>query len=93
MCLSAVRPEAARPNPPRLLHDQLRPNINGGKLTPAVVDLFDVHRVVHIHEFQEMEQEQRYVCVCACGHIRHGRGAGNARIDFTEVYLVGVDVD
>src|SRR6202008_1954779 len=76
-----------------LLHDQLRPNVNGGKVTPPVVDLFDIHRVFHVHEFQEMEQEQRYVRVRARGHIRHRRSSGNTRIDFAEVYLVGVEVD
>ena len=60
---------------------------------PAVVDLLDVDGVLHVHELQEMEQEQRHVGVCARGHIRHGRGPGNARIDLTEIYLVGVEVD
>ena len=41
-----------------LLHDQLRPDVDGGELPPALVDLLDVDGVVDVHELEQVEQEQ-----------------------------------
>src|SRR6185312_12914578 len=68
-----------------IFHDQLRPDVHRGQRTPAVVDLLHVHRVVDVHELEQVEQEQRHVGVGPGGDVRHRRGAGDPRVELTQV--------
>ena len=76
-----------------LLHDQLRPDVDGGELAPALVDLLDVDGVLDVHELEQVEQEERHVGVRPGGDVGHRRDPGDARVELAEVDVVGVQVD
>ena len=73
-----------------VLHHQLAPGIDVGRIGPARIELVDVQLEVDVGVLEQVEQEQRRIGLRKRGQVGHRARPGDSGIDLAQVQVVGV---